>query len=88
MFAAKRGAVEAVKLLLDEQGLQNAQGYTALMVAAENGFLEIVKLLVGKEAGKKTNRPNTKVQDNAKQLAKDKHQDEVAKYLDDYEKSD
>ena len=54
MIAAVNGHVEAVKLLLAQEGVNpdkavQANGATALMLASKNGHVEVVKLLLAED---------------------------------------
>ncbi|TNJ27140.1 Kinase, NEK [Giardia muris] len=51
MFAAQKGDLECVKLLLGEAKHQKKDGRTALMLAAENKHLAVVEILAPLEAG-------------------------------------
>lgn len=57
--AAKENDVKLVKKFLFEAGKQNNEGKSALMHAAKNGNLELVKLLATKEAGLRDKNGNT-----------------------------
>ena len=49
MFAVRQGRTEMVKMLLDtgaDTNIQDDEGSTALMCAAEHGHTEIVKMLL------------------------------------------
>ena len=57
MFAAKKGHPECVKLLIEkEAGLQDNDGWTALMKAMRYNKLECVRLLAEREKEMKTTR--------------------------------
>lgn len=51
MEAAAAGDVEAVNLHLDQAGRQNGKGETALMIAVEHRYPDIVRVLCSREAG-------------------------------------
>ncbi|TNJ27360.1 Ankyrin repeat protein 2 [Giardia muris] len=51
MFAAQRGHSEYASYLLTEARMQNKYGWTALHMAARYGHLDLIELLVDKEAG-------------------------------------
>ena len=59
MKAASKNQVLCAQELMDEAKIQNAEGYTALAIAAEKGNIGIVQLLQPLEGGIKTNKGMT-----------------------------
>lgn len=56
MLAALSNNLKAVHEYIAQAGLQNRFGFTAMMIAAKRGFVEIVKILMNHEAGITTKR--------------------------------
>ncbi|TNJ28118.1 Kinase, NEK [Giardia muris] len=51
MYASRSGQLQACQLLIDEARMQDSYGMTALMLAAEKNYVDIVELLIQYEAG-------------------------------------
>ncbi len=79
VYCASLGEIEQVKALL-EQGIDPNQtddeGYSALQAAAENGYLEIVQLLIQQGAD-----AHYKSEYTALQLAEMADQQQIVEYL-------
>lgn len=56
MLAALSNNLKAVHEYASQAGLQNKFGFTAMMIAAKRGFVEIVKILMNQESGITTKR--------------------------------
>ncbi|EET00512.1 NEK-like kinase protein [Giardia duodenalis ATCC 50581] len=56
MLAALSNNLKAVHEYISQAGLQNKFGFTAMMIAAKRGFVEIVKILMNQESGITTKR--------------------------------
>lgn len=56
MLAALSNNIRAVHEHISQAGLQNRFGFTAMMIAAKRGFVEIVRVLMSQEAGITTKR--------------------------------
>lgn len=54
MFAVNSGHEKCARLLLPEMGIQRHDGVTALMLAAELGNVDCVKMLIDCEKGIQT----------------------------------
>ncbi len=83
MFAASKGQLDVVTILIDKKAdvnAKNSDGLTALMFASMEGSLPVVKLLLEKGAEPEMNAPD-KIGKNALSYAKTEGRKEVADLL-------